>query len=581
MTVPTLDRRSFFSNIWKHQSKEAKQGIFGRVKSLLPPGSQELPAVSPPATAIVIGGGLAPYTGPWDYAQAAHLLRRTGFGIKKSDLDMLMAMNMEEAVNYVLNVNTDDLTPPVNNYYNGNAASPDGYDDPVVPLGEVWVDADYDENAEGYRIESFRGWWFDRMIYQEPTILERLTLFWHNHFATQSEAVFYGKTNYRHNWKLRTHALGNFKELTKVITLDPMMLYYLNGYLNSAESPDENYARELQELFTIGKDNPNHFTEQDVVEAARVLTGWRVKHKPSDTYFDPDEHDTGDKHFSSFYNNTTIEGSTDGEAELDALLDMIFAKKEVAEYVCRKLYRWFVYYHIDETVEQQVIQPLAEIFRNSSYEIKPVIETLLKSEHFFDAANKGCFIKTPVDIVIGTMRSFNIGSPGSTPWDDFTMRYILTYFLYNMQMLPGDPPNVAGWQAFRQSPQYYRVWINGDTARNRNYFTDILATYYLETDNDQLKIDPIAFASQFDNPANPVALVDDVTRLLLPQPLSTAKKTLLKSILLSGQLNDSYWTSAWLSYQNNPNDEMAFKVVNVRLKVLLKYVMGLPEYQLA
>ncbi|MBI5915129.1 MAG: DUF1800 domain-containing protein [Bacteroidetes bacterium] len=583
MTVSTLNRRSFFQKLRSASTgkPEERTGIFGKVKSLLPPLEQELPLVPPPTTTIVLNGGLEPYQGPWDYEQAAHLLRRTGFGVKKADLDLLLTLNVSDAVDHILDVPANPPSPPVNNYFNGDSNNPEGYEDPIVPLGQVWVDADYDGNLEGYRIESFRGWWYGLMLNQEASILERLTLFWHNHFSTQTQAVFYGKTNYQHNAKLRANALGNFKEMTKVVTLEPMMLYYLNGYLNSKDAPDENYARELQELFTVGKDNPDHYTEEDIVAAARVLTGWRINFVQNTTFFYALEHDLEDKQFSSFYNNTVIQGGIDGNAELDALLDMIFAKNEVAEHLCRKLYRWFIYYNIDAAAEQNVILPLAQIFRDNNYDIKPVMETVLNSTHFFDALNKGCFIKTPVDTVIGTLRSFNLSIPGTTPWDDFTMKYYLTYFHSLMQMLPGDPPNVAGWQAFRQSPQYYRIWINGDTARNRNYYTDILSSYYLETNNDQLKIDHIAFVSQFDDPSNPVKLVDDMTKLLLPQPLSAAKKTLLKSILLSGLPSDSYWTIAWFDYINDPTDPMAFEVVNIRLTILTKYILNLPEYQLA
>jgi hypothetical protein len=575
MTVSTLNRRSFFQKLRNRHETVERQGIFGKMKPLLPPGGQELPPVPPPTTTVTINGGLNPYAGPWGYEQAAHLLRRTTFGVKRADLQLLLSMSMSEAVDHILNVSATPPAPPVNNYNN------DDYTDPVVPPGQVWVDADFDEDGEGFRIESFRGWWLDRMLTQGPNIQERMTLFWHNHFATQVSEVFYGKTNYQHNTKLRAHALGNFKELTKVVTLDPMMLYYLNGFLNSKAAPDENYARELQELFTIGKDNPDHYTEADVTAAARVLTGWRVNPLPNQTFFNVLEHDFTDKQFSAFYNNTVIQGGIDGEVELDALLDMIFEKNEVAEHLCRKFYRWFIYYNIDETTGQNVIQPLAQIFRDNNYDIKPVLETLLKSEHFFDAVNKGCFIKTPVDIVIGTLRSFDLTIPGSTLWDDFVMKYYLIYFLNDMQMLPGEPPNVAGWQAFRQSPQYYRIWINGDTARNRNFYTDILSTYYLETDNDRLRIDPIAFVSTFDDPGNPVTLIDDLTKLLLPQPISQAKKFLLKSILLSGLPSDSYWTIAWFDYLNDPGDPMAFEVVNVRLTILMKYILSLPEYQLA
>lgn len=579
MTVSTLDRRSFFRKFRKPTPQMEREGIFGKAKYLMPFKAQELPLVPPPATTITINGGLDPYTGPWDYEQAAHLLRRTCFGMKKSDVELLMSMSMEEAVEHLLNYDDTAPDPPINNYNYDDPMEP--IFDPDVPSGETWVNADYNDEVEGYRIESFRGWWVNLMINQEPSIREKMTLFWHNHFATQTESVFYGKTNYQHNTKLRANALGNFKELTKIVTLDPMMLYYLNGFLNHKDAPDENYARELQELFTIGKDNPDQYTEDDVYQAARVLTGWRVNPIPNELFFNWLEHDTGDKQFSEFYDNTVINGSADGDAELNALLDMIFAKDEVATFICRKIYRWFIYYDITEQAEQDVILPLAQIFRDNDYDVKPVMDTLLKSEHFFDALNKGCFIKTPVDHVVGTLRSFNLQLEGSTLWDEFVFQYLMSIMMANMQMLPGDPPNVAGWQAFRQAPQYYRMWINGDTARNRNFFTDVLSAFYFESDNDQLKIDHIAFVSQFDAPEDPVQLIEDVTQLLLPQPISQTKKILLKSILLSGLPNDSYWTNAWFDYQTNPNDPMSFEVVNVRLTILHKYVMNLAEYQLA
>ncbi len=543
---------------------------------------QELPLVPAPTTAVALSGGLNPYTGPWEYEQASHLIRRTMFGVKKSDVDLLLGMNMEQAVDYLLDVDTTNPDPPINNYY--DSTDDEGYDDPNVPSGADWTEAAYDEAAEGLRIESFRGWWVKQMVNQNVSIREKMLLFWHNHFATQASEVFFGKYNYNHNRKLRENALGNFKELTKIVTIDEMMLIYLNGFLNQVGSPDENYARELQELFTIGKDNPNHYTEDDVYQAARVLTGWTIDFSGNtlgSTIFYPFLHDQGDKQFSSYYNNTVINGSPDGNAELDALLDMIFAKGDVSRYICRKIYRWFVYYNITPEVEQDVIEPLAELFRNSNYDIKPVMDCLLKSEHFFSATNKGCFIKTPIDVAVGTLRTFGLQIPGSTLWDEFVHGYIQNIMMANMQMVPGDPPNVAGWQAFRQYPLYYRMWINSDTARNRNQYTDVLSVFYFETNNDRLQIDHIAFASQFDAPEDPVQLIDNIVRLLLPQPISDTKKTLLKNILLSGLPDDSYWTVAWLDYINNPNDPMSVEVVKVRLTILLNHILKLPEYQLA
>ena len=176
------------------------------------------------------------------------------------------------------------------------------------------------------------------------------------------------------------------------------MLYYLNGYLNTNTSPDENYARELQELFTIGKENTPNYTEDDVKAAAKVLTGWRINTTTTlpTVYFDSTKHHTSNKLFSSFYGNTTIayQSGSNGALETDALMDMVFSKQqEVAKFICRKLYRFFIYYTIDNTVEANVITPLAQIFINNNWDIVPVLKTLYKSEHFFELNSKGCIIK--------------------------------------------------------------------------------------------------------------------------------------------------------------------------------------------
>jgi Protein of unknown function (DUF1800) len=569
-------KRLFDSNqIAPKPQKTQIKTRMGTVDSVFAYPSQELESVPEASSTFTFGGTLAPYTGPWTKHEAAHLIRRTGFGVKQSEINLLLNKPALGAVDYVLDIDKTVPPPPINNY-NG----PD-YTDPVVASGASWVTSPFENAAEGYRIESWRGWWYQLMLDQQTSIRERMTLFLHNHFVTQTEIVFHGRMAYDMNALLRKHALGNFKDLVKKVTLNPMMLVYLNGYLNTKFDPDENYGRELQELFTIGKDNPDHYTEDDVVAAARILTGWKIDWDNVSTYDFPLEHDVADKQFSAFYGNQIIAGSVHMEGELDAMLNMIFAKNEVSEFICRKLYKWFVYYKIDAQTEQNIIQPLAAIFRQNDYELKPVMEALLKSQHFFEAAQSGCYIKTPLDITIGNLRTYNVTIPATTLYDNYIMKYYLTYFNSEMKMLPGDPPGVAGWQAYRQIPLFYRIWINGDTIRNRNLFTDIMAAYYLETENDRLFFDLPAFIRQWPDAGNPVVLVENVTTLLFPKALSADKKFVLKSILLSGLASDSYWSSAWSDYLTNPTDPMSFEVVNSRLVALHVYMMRLPEFQLA
>ena len=227
-------------------------------------------------------------------------------------------------------------------------------------------------------------------------------------------------TRYLEIAMLRASALGNFKALVKEVTLAPAMLRYLNGNTNTKANPNENYGRELQELFTIGKGpeiaagNYTNYTEDDVKAAARVLTGWRDLRDTRTAEFRATPHDTANKIFSSAYGGATITGRTgaDGAKELDDLLDLIFAQAETARYICRKLYRHFVYYVIDDATEKNVIAPMADLLRKGGWEIKPVVALLLKSAHFYDAANIGCYIKTPLDVVVGTFRTLGAAVPG-------------------------------------------------------------------------------------------------------------------------------------------------------------------------
>jgi uncharacterized protein (DUF1800 family) len=573
MTEKKLSRRQLFTPISK------KHPRIIRVEKL----ADNFQQPSPSTFDFTLAGDLKPYVGSWGIDQAAHLLRRVTFGIKKGQLTQLSALkNANDAVDLVLKPITIVPSPPLNNYNNTEGDNP--LVDPVVPSGGTWVTQPSSKSSdiEFSRIESWRGWWLDRMINAGPNIQEKMTLFWHNHFSTKT-TVFNARALYVHNSLFRKQALGNFKTLVKAVTIDPQMLYFLNGYVNNKYAPDENYARELQELFTVGKDSANQYQESDVVAAARVLTGWRVEEgdKAISVTHHPEAHDIDDKVFSSFYGNTVIKGNFKGEVELDALVNMIFSRPEVALYLCRKIYRFFIYYKIDATIESTIIQPLAKILRDSNYEILPVLQTLLKSEHFFDAINKGCYIKTPLDLVVGTLRNFNIAIPSTALIDQWFMQYSINYACSDMAMIIGDPPNVAGWQAFRQSPIYYRMWITADTIRARNNFTDALALDAIYSGNAMIKIDHIAFAKQFSHPEDPNLLIEDALKILSPVSFSIAKKAFLKTILLSGERNDYYWTNAWLAYLAKPTDEMNRETVRTRLEALHRYMLSLAEYQLA
>lgn len=530
--------------------------------------------------------GLTPYTGTFGTNEVIHLLKRTMFGAAKSDVDYFKTKTVSQAVNELLTVPAFPPAPPVKNY--ANPVDPADADT-GIPSGTTWVNTNTnDGTVNSQRITSFKSWWTGLMINQNRNILEKMVLFWHNHFSTETADISRAIWAYQNNSILRKNALGNFKQFIKDITLDTGMLRYLNGYLNTNTAPDENYGRELQELFTVGKGIDNGtppYSEGDVKAAAKVLTGWTVNNTTNTSFFNSPKHDINSKQFSSFYNNTVIMGrsGTAGANELDDMLAMIFATNELSLFLCRKLYRWFVYYDIDATTETNIIAPLALIFRNNNYEIKPVLDALLKSEHFFDVLNQGCQIKSPVDMNISLCREFNVVFPVSSD-------YINAYFMWdyirtqssNMQQNIGDPPDVAGWKPYYQAPQFYEIWINSDTLPKRNQFTDTMANNGYTRNGKNIKIDFIAFAKTMPNPADPNELLNDSLTFLFRLPLTQTSKNQLKTdILLSGQTQDHYWTDAWVAYMANPNDTTNATIVKNRLHDLYQYLMKLAEYQLA
>jgi uncharacterized protein (DUF1800 family) len=367
------------------------------------------------------------------------------------------------------------------------------------------------------------------------------------------------------------------------------MLIYLNGRFNTATAPDENYARELQELFTLGKENNPNYNENDVKAAAKVLTGWQVTTGavPFGSYFTLSRHDKTNKQFSSFYNNTLITGrnsATAGMEELDDLLTMIFNKStEVSRFIVRRLYRFFIYSKIDAATEANVIAPLAQTFVQSNWEIKPVLEQLLKSEHFYDMLSEGAQIKAPLEHVVAICREWNIVFPNAVTEyaDAYGMWNYILSIASNAGQNIGDPPNVAGWPAYYQSPQFYELWVTTDTLPKRNQFSDIMIGNGYTRNGKKIVIDAVGFTATLPNPGDPNMLINDVLEIVYQIDISQASKNQLKKdFLLSGQDQDYYWTNAWSAYVANPTTAN-FNIVNSRLRGLYKYFMNLAEYQLS
>lgn len=528
-----------------------------------------------------IASGLEPYAGKWDQRHASHLLRRALFGFSRADLAKALTLTASSCVDALLDAADTEPGPPLSTDPN----------DPT-PVGTTWTVSAYDSTLNSTRRRSLQNWWMAILAGQGFSLREKMTLFWHNHLATELDAVGDARYAWMHHSLLRANALGNFRDLIKRVTVDPAMLQYLNGDSNTNANPNENYGRELQELFTIGKGpeiaagNYTNYTEDDVKAAARALTGWRDVRDADAAEFLAAKHDGKDKQFSAAYGNAVIAGRSGADAgtqELGDLVDLIFAQAETAKYFCRKLYRWFVYYDIGADVEANVIAPLAEQLRKGGFEVKPVLATLLKSAHFHDAANQGCFIKTPLDVVAGGLRQMGIALPdGSDPLKQYALMQALVGEATRMGLEIGNPPNVAGWPEFYQIPVYYEAWINSDTLPRRVQYSDKLASakgYGYYTDKSFLSADALGMAAATSDPGTAETIVAEWAALLFPIDPTDNQLKYLKDILLNG-LPDYEWGVEWDAYAAAPSDAAKIKPVETRLRALLTAMTEMAEYQL-
>lgn len=560
MTKP-IDRRSFL-RFGQRRGKTEKNKHYSTLSKL--------------TTLTTSQSGLSPYQGPWEIEQITHLLRRTMFGAQNTDVYQLQSLSPTEAVDLLLE-EPPLPDPPINDF---------GLDftDPVVPQGAEWIEAppSYGD-ARNWRMRSLKCWWLGNQLEQGLSLREKMVMFWYNHIPVEFGIVGDPRFCYRYLATLYENAFGNFKAIVKAITIDPAMLVYLNGNLNNFTEPDENYSRELQELFCIGKGPAAAFTEEDVQAAARVLTGWKSIPSTAESYFSEGSHDTDDKQFSEFYNHTIITGKAgpEGADELDELLDMIFDNDETSRFIVRKLYTFFVYQEITEEIENDIILPLSDLLRESEWEIKPVLEMLLKSEHFFDPWFRGAMLKSPLEQVVGMCREVHVTWPDSTDFQSlFQLRMNILSWLPDMLQDMGNPPDVSGWPAWFQAPIYYKWWITVATLPKRAEHTDLLIDLGYASDADTVKIDVVKFTETLPDPYEPNAVVDEVLRLFYGIEIVEVVWQQFKDILLDGQAQDYYWTDAWSEYIENPNDAMAYSVVETRLHAFYRAIFQLEEYQI-
>lgn len=545
---------------------------------------------------------LSPLTGALGRAKAAHLLRRATFGPDRQSIDTFSSLTADQAVT---NLFQDAALP-----------SP-----PVDPLtGSTWMNpkATSANSEPEMLMEYFKAWHIEQMRKSGNILKERLTYFYHTHIPTRwsivqsSEAIYYQNALFRH------YAYGSFKELFKKVCYDNAMLVNLDGALNDVDSPNENFAREMFELYTIGKGpqigdgNYTNFTEADIRAAAKVLSGFIndeafatidtdsgvpigkiISNQPNEA----SRHDAGAKTFSSAFGNRTIQPSTLSGSyatttaafgELDELMDMIFDQTETAKFIARKIYRFFVYYEINSEIETDIIAPLATNLLSTNYNIKSTVELLLKSQHFYDADNAvtsdnniGALIKSPIDLVLGMFRYFNINMPGdSSQLFNTVYKDGILSFLSDLGIDFYEPLDVAGYDAYYQVPSFNRYWITTLTLANRYLFAELLITGKNKDGGDLgIKLDVVNFidnSSVISNPADANILVQELTQYMLAVELSTDRFNYFLNDILLDSLSATYWTTAWNNYKSTTNDTN----VRAQLEKLFIAIMQSPEYQL-
>lgn len=520
---------------------------------------------------------MAPYSGTWTKAEAGHLLRRTLFGPTNQQILDSVAQGMSVTVNQLLTMNS--ISQPLT-YDAGEA---------IAAFGTTWVNSVYPSgatqimNTDSARSKSLGAWIMQRLNSSDVSIAEKMCLFWQNHFAVNDMSDMRGTYNYL--MKIREHALGNVKQMVKDITIEPAMLVFLNGGTNTVYNPNENYARELLELFTVGKGpqtGPGEYTnynEADVAAGAKILTGYVVDGIKSTTMTSPAPHfyavlhDTTDKQLSAHFSNAVV--TNNGAQEYADYIDVIFQQNAVATYICTKLYRYFVNYDLTVDVQTNVIPVMTSTLINNNYEILPVLQELLSSEHFYDLSLRGSIIRNPLEIVMGMTNATN-WSPNYDLATDSEMYVTLYYVAGMMGQYYGSPPNVAGWPAYYQAPNFSKLWTNSSTIKLRfdhaNYVT-LFSGY--PVGSNFLKLDSITFYTSLSFPEDPNVAIDDMCDVFFPKVISAAKKAALKALLTNG-LSDSAFTSQYQQYAGG--DTTLENTFRSRVNLVLSRIFKMPEF---
>jgi uncharacterized protein (DUF1800 family) len=548
---------------------------------------------------------LNPNTSVLGTAFAKHLLRRASFVYSKTIIDQFSALTPSQALDLLLATDSPKLALP---YDPTPTSAPDGF----------WTEVPYatkkpsDFSNQSLKLSIISGWWWYNAI-NSPTLKYKLCHFLSTRFTVEKNNI--GAATYFHDHLrlLMFYSYGNYKDFAKKMCLDNAMLYYLNNNANSKSAPNENYAREFLELFTIGKGpqigagNYTNYTEADIVQAARVLTGFRIKSDrsildattgiPKGYNVFSSHYITGPKVFSSAFGNTSITSATNAngmDTELNSFVDMVFNQQATAKNICRKIYIYFVKGTISAEVETDIITPLATDLFNNGYEITPIIRKLLESKHFYDLDDTnasdetlGGIIKSPIQQiseVMGYLKA-TIPDPTTNPYEfyvNFWQNFVHNTFLSGSNMILFDPDNVAGHPAYYQSPSYDKNWISSSTLIAKYRLGESLldgVNRISGNANIKAKInisDVIKNGNLISVASDAYTLTAELCNALFAQvPDADRINYFMNTYLLQG-FAPYYWTGVWATYISSGNSS----VVEPRLKLMVTKILSAPEAQL-
>ena len=463
---------------------------------------------------------------PWNTQKVNHVFRRLGYGANTSEIEAALAQTPEDFIDSLLDEAIN--MPPMPEPSWANMA----YQDYI----NAGLNFDEETQANHYeiRLQSFNN-------LLNNGLSERMMLFWSNHFVTELNIYYCSNYLYRYYNILQTQAFGNFKDFVREIGKSEAMLLYLNGFENSLYNSNENYARELFELFTLGENNG--YTQTDIVETSKALTGYNHWNDfCASIYYD-------DSTFNS--SNKTIFGQT-GNWNYDDVIDILFQEKAplIASFICEKLYKYFV----SPTINETVVSEMATSFQ-SDFNIGNVLRTLFKSEHFFDENTIGSQIKSPYDLTHNYIKTTGFSIDDGYKEGIFYLNSLAGQELF-------EPVDVAGWQGDQ-------TWINSSTLTGRWQILEYLIWHTWNDYNEELR----SFAIESSNNSNdPYIVTKSIIDRFVPKDLHSPEDYEIATDVFKANIPQNYFDN----YSWNLNWEQ----VPYQVGLLLLHIIKMPEFQL-